>query len=252
MSNSLAKVGKNQKTNSKIGKNKPCASENIIMSAAKLFAKKSFLAVTINDIANSAKVSKANVFYHFKSKEELFAQVVEKFTTPMIEFIENVLQKKISSCEKLWLLIENYIVNEHNEIDIFVGLLEHSLAYNKNNNFGECESKSLICGKTGFYRNIDAINQIFLQGQKSGEFRQDINSSIAAFILGAVTNFYNRRRKMVMMLSPVKPFSKADFAQKIYLYLVAGIVSPQYLKKHKMFVPKIKSKSSIVKAKGSL
>ncbi|RLA12005.1 MAG: TetR/AcrR family transcriptional regulator [Gammaproteobacteria bacterium] len=50
----------------------------VILDAAKqLFAEKSFDAVSINQIAKQAGVSKANVFHHFISKDELYLAVLK-------------------------------------------------------------------------------------------------------------------------------------------------------------------------------
>src|SRR3990172_9586623 len=49
-----------------------------ILSVAKqLFAGKGFDAVSMNDIANRSRVSKANIFHHFGSKEALYLAVLK-------------------------------------------------------------------------------------------------------------------------------------------------------------------------------
>lgn len=50
---------------------------NIIEIAAKLFSKKGFKAVTTQEIALASKVNEVTIFRHFKSKDNLFEEVVK-------------------------------------------------------------------------------------------------------------------------------------------------------------------------------
>jgi len=54
------------------------AGARVIFDVAKcLFAEKGFNAISINDIAEQAGISKANVFHHFTSKESLYLKVIK-------------------------------------------------------------------------------------------------------------------------------------------------------------------------------
>ena len=50
----------------------------ILNIAEDLFSKNGFSAVSMNEIAQQAKVSKANIFHHFKSKEGLYLAVLKQ------------------------------------------------------------------------------------------------------------------------------------------------------------------------------
>jgi len=50
----------------------------ILNDAVRLFAEKGFDAISMNDIANAAGVSKANIFHHFSNKETLYLEVLRK------------------------------------------------------------------------------------------------------------------------------------------------------------------------------
>ena len=47
----------------------------IIQSARKNFAKKGFSNTSMDDISNTAKVSKGGLYHHFASKEDLFIAI---------------------------------------------------------------------------------------------------------------------------------------------------------------------------------
>ena len=53
--------------------------EHLIKSAARLFIKRGYNATGINDILNSAELSKGSFYFYFASKKDLAAAVAEYF-----------------------------------------------------------------------------------------------------------------------------------------------------------------------------
>jgi TetR/AcrR family transcriptional regulator len=64
-----------KKSNSK--KTRSSGAEKILAAAEKLFAEKGFDAVNVETIAKEANASPANVFYHFKTKRQLYLAVLK-------------------------------------------------------------------------------------------------------------------------------------------------------------------------------
>ena len=62
--------------------------ELIIEVASKFFAEKGFAATKTIDIANSAGLPKANVYYYFKTKQNLYRSVLESITEPLLQASE--------------------------------------------------------------------------------------------------------------------------------------------------------------------
>ena len=66
--------------------------EKIISAATSLFARFGLEKTTMEDIAKAAKKGKSSLYYYFKSKEEVFAEVIRKeiagLKTAIIEAIE--------------------------------------------------------------------------------------------------------------------------------------------------------------------
>ena len=54
--------------------------ERIIEVAEQLFAQYGFLKTTMEDIAKKVHMGKSSVYYYFKSKEDIFAEVIRKDT----------------------------------------------------------------------------------------------------------------------------------------------------------------------------
>ena len=66
--------------------------EKIISAATRLFSRFGLEKTTMEDIAKAAKKGKSSLYYYFKSKEEVFAEVIKKeiagLKTAIIEAIE--------------------------------------------------------------------------------------------------------------------------------------------------------------------
>jgi AcrR family transcriptional regulator len=83
--------------------------DKIIGIAEQLFTKYSYGAVSMNDIANMVKTTKAALYYHFKSKEDLFTEVLNDAFEDFSSHLEEILKKKISLDKKFRELLVTYI-----------------------------------------------------------------------------------------------------------------------------------------------
>src|SRR5713226_7785228 len=63
--------------------------DEILKAATKLFASHGFHETSMAEVARAAKVSKALIFWHFKTKEELFFAVLNRLLEPyVLDFAE--------------------------------------------------------------------------------------------------------------------------------------------------------------------
>src|SRR5258707_6955278 len=63
--------------------------DEILKAAMRLFASRGFHETSMSEVAREAHVSKALIFWHFKTKEELFVAVVNRLLEPyVIDFAE--------------------------------------------------------------------------------------------------------------------------------------------------------------------
>ena len=100
--------------------------EKIIEAARMIFTKKGFLATTVRDIAAEADINVASVNYYFRSKEKLFAIIMDESIRKLFDKIEPVLNDetttlfdKIETCVGYYIdqVLENpdfpfFMVNE--------------------------------------------------------------------------------------------------------------------------------------------
>jgi AcrR family transcriptional regulator len=82
--------------------------DGILKAATELFANRGFHETSMSEVARAARVSKALIFWHFKSKEDLFVAVLQRLLEPyVIDFAEEagVLDEKAQIIK----LIESYL-----------------------------------------------------------------------------------------------------------------------------------------------
>jgi TetR/AcrR family transcriptional repressor of nem operon len=64
--------------------------EIALQSAASLFLSKGYLVTSMDDIVAESKVSKTNIYYYFKSKEELLSAIIERMTDQYEQLITRI------------------------------------------------------------------------------------------------------------------------------------------------------------------
>ena len=75
--------------------------KKILKAALACFNEKGFVNTCMNDIVARSGVSKGGIYWHFKSKEEIFVQMIENDYDTWIPFIKEELSKIDDPIEKL-------------------------------------------------------------------------------------------------------------------------------------------------------
>jgi len=101
--------------------------DEILQAASKLFAVRGFHETSMAEVARAAKVSKALIFWHFKTKEELFLAVLGQLLQPyVLDFAEEtaILDEKAQILKLLELYLL-FIRENSSSIRFFVAQLLH-------------------------------------------------------------------------------------------------------------------------------
>ncbi|MGH7815067.1 MAG: TetR/AcrR family transcriptional regulator [Candidatus Binataceae bacterium] len=82
-------MGAPQATLEAVEPHTPDSRDEILKTATRLFANRGFHETSMSEVAREARVSKALIFWHFKTKEELFVAVLNRLLEPYyIDFAE--------------------------------------------------------------------------------------------------------------------------------------------------------------------
>jgi len=80
--------------------------ERILDAAVELFASQGYAASGVSEIARRARIEKAAVYWHFASKQELLAEVIDRIDAGWIEEIRRQLAEVGEPYERLRLFVE--------------------------------------------------------------------------------------------------------------------------------------------------
>ena len=101
--------------------------DEILKAGIRLFARRGFHETSMSEVARDAKVSKALIFWHFKTKEELFLAVLNRLLEPyFIDFAEEV--GALDERAQLRKLVQSYLLfvrDNAPSVRFFLGQLLH-------------------------------------------------------------------------------------------------------------------------------
>ena len=144
----------------------------ILCAAEQLFAEKGFDAVAISEIAEKAGVSKANIFHHFNSKNELYISVLRTACEESAHLLQDLASEAIPFQQRLSNFVDSHLVN----------MLDHALA-------NQLILRELL--ENGGHRGKELAEQVFgehfsrlvlilREGQKQGILRRNLDSAMFA------------------------------------------------------------------------
>ncbi|PEA54138.1 TetR family transcriptional regulator [Bacillus pseudomycoides] len=136
----------------------------IAYKAEQLFSKTGYAATSMENICEITERSKGSIYYHFKSKEELFLFVVKQHTYDWLEKWAEKEKQYQTSTEKLYGLAEYYVEDVQNPIS---STIEEFLT-------SQVVRKDIMDEMIALTRESYSIfKKLVEEGMASGEFRQD-------------------------------------------------------------------------------
>ena len=151
---------------------------DIIEAAEKTFFNKGFESSTMDDVAETAELSKGTLYLYFKSKEELFYEISKRGEKILEEYFIKAIKNKKNGLRKVRAIGEAFVkfFLEHNEYHEAM-LYSHS---KKELETGEGENSPEENEKSVFIKSI-------IEGINDGSIRKDIDPVITSFILWGQT-----------------------------------------------------------------
>jgi AcrR family transcriptional regulator len=141
--------------------------KNTILTAARrLFFDQGFKAVTIDNIAANADVSKGSIYLCFESKEEIYAQILISYNIALYERIKNFSAKEATASQLLLEFARIYVDYFLNDNELFRILMTFMMQTSQMN-LVETQKDELIRSTN---QNIIIISEIIQKGMDSGEF----------------------------------------------------------------------------------
>jgi AcrR family transcriptional regulator len=150
----------------------------ILDAAIRVFARQGFHSTRVSDIADEAGVAYGLVYHYFKSKEEVLNELFTARWSLLLAAIEEADREGASPRTKLE-AVAGFIVDSyrHDPELMKVIIVEVTRAANS---FGRTHLPEIR-------RAYDSIARIVAEGQESGAFRRDVDSTFASmYFYGAI------------------------------------------------------------------
>ena len=156
----------------------------ILRSARKEFFDKGFRAVTVDSIARRAELSKGAIYLYFKSKEEIYAQILLRDIDTFHDRVESLLDTARSAADNLRNFAEVYaafFISDRELFRIFMNFMIQHNPVNFTPNINDHIVKSTN-------QTIAIIEQILQMGVESGEFPGCLNVRVCRNALWGLLN----------------------------------------------------------------
>lgn len=149
----------------------------IFQAAIDVFSERGFDRATMDDIAARANVAKGTIYYHFKSKEELFLFLVEEGIDLLRESVNEQIRPDMKGKEKLETALRQQIRFFGEYSDFCIILLREAWG-------GEQRQKEFRKMLSGYTKLIE---QFIVQAMEEGDFAKTNPESAAWTVFGGTS-----------------------------------------------------------------
>jgi AcrR family transcriptional regulator len=154
--------------------------DKIYDEAVKIFAKDGFEKTTVDNIAAKSKLAKGTIYYYFKSKDDIFLEMIDNGISKFNKAIEEKLKDLKNPKDKMENLLEVQLDYYEKYKDFYKVLFSE---------FWRLEpkwKKQIDKIREGYF---SMIKRIIEEGKKDGCFRKDVDSSSAALSIFSLFAF---------------------------------------------------------------
>ncbi|MBM4313902.1 MAG: TetR/AcrR family transcriptional regulator [Deltaproteobacteria bacterium] len=143
----------------------------ILKAARRLFFESGFRPVTVESIAKKAELSKGSIYLYFKSKEEIYTQILLSDIDKFHESFKDLSHHTATASEAITKFAMIYVELFLNDRELFRILMTFMLHTNAMN-LPEDLNNQIIKSTN---KNISTIEEIFRYGIERGEFSPTMN-----------------------------------------------------------------------------
>ncbi len=184
--------------------------EAILRAAIKVFAGKGYFSSKVADIAAAAGIADGTVYLYFKSKEEILHSVFDRGMEEFISDGRQELSHIASPKKKLERIAEMHLERLSADRDMAI---VYQVELRGSIKFMQAFTAA------GFSEYLDIIHQTIAEGQRQGEFREDINPLLFAKI------FYGSLDEMVTnWILSKKDYPLVPMAAEVVKVLFEGVL----------------------------
>lgn len=160
--------------------------KKVLAGAFECFYIKGYDAATLDDIVKESGISKGTIYKLFKSKEEIYIELIHQNSDQMMEEIMAIVAEYSTASEKIAALFTEYVSECFQSLKWFLVQSEFELFASRR------EDLMKLLAEIRFWM-LDVVSEIIKDGIKNGEFKQEVDPSLYAnlfwsFVDGILTH----------------------------------------------------------------
>lgn len=165
----------------------------VILNVAKrLFAEKGFNAVSINQIAQQASVSKANVFHHFASKDDLYLAVLKAACEETVGSLAEA-HSSGNAGDDLWTFFSSQLaamLDNHASAKLILREIMESK-----------DGREQTLAEQVFAEYFSCLVAMVSEGQAQGLLRRNFDPALLAYLMLGANVFFFENHKVTVHLA---------------------------------------------------
>lgn len=180
--------------------------QDILKAATRIFAQRDYHKVTMEEIADAAKVGKGTLYRYYKNKEDLYFSIIKKGLETLYEYITREAEKEEDLLSRIKKVISCALIFfEKNKPFVKVFLQEEV----------KFQTKGFIHCKESLDKSIRLIENLIAQGQKEGVFKTVDVSVAASLLIGMSKAIF---LKSLEMTSRLNVQENTELIAQVFLY----------------------------------
>ncbi len=187
--------------------------ERILRAAITVFSRKGFFNSKVSEVARASGVADGTIYLYFKNKEDLLISLFEEKMGEVVSGVRERIATGGSALEKLKIYVDNHMSLLEREADL-VEVLQVELR--QSSKF----LKDYIPAK--FLEYLDVLSGILEEGKRDGQFRSDLNVSVARRVVFGAMDELSR----TYILSKNAKYHPSITSPEVFRMLAEGLRAP--------------------------
>ena len=193
----------------------------ILKQAKKLFAKNGYEGTTMDEIASKSNANKALIYYHFKSKENLYSCILKDSVNAIYDYLINKRDESDDPKEALRIYIEAFFVRAKKD-ETFIRIVMRERASDGINMSDEIMEK--------FLQILTILDGIIAKGVETGVFIKRDVKIVHCVVIGAISYYlsgFSMRKRLLKKISQNESLLKdvENVPLELYEIILKGLKS---------------------------
>jgi len=183
----------------------------ILKRATEVFERQGVTQTSLEDIARAVGIKREAIYYYFKGRHDILLEILLPQSQALLSGLHDIQQSEASARDKLHSAVEHHLLSYNPRY------LEMSIALREDHFFGRD-------GRLGeiqlIWRDYGKLwTRLIEDGQRSGEFRGDLNAKLVSYGVLGMCNWLSR------WFSPDGPLTIEQIIDTYFKLTVEGLAA---------------------------